>query len=169
VIGRDRADLRCALGVGPFEQSEDFGLVAPLDHEPRAIGSARQSAAQNWRKFALLEAALSFSDRDRSNVRSAFFLDVAFRRGHAFDHALVAFPGGFAPSEDAVLVEHHQLCARKLCAELDDLFREQEARHHIRHEQKPIAPNAPRVLGSIRLIDDGEHRVGVRVIDDFRR
>ena len=84
---------------------------------------------------------------------------------HHLDHALVGLARARAEREDAVLVEDQALDARVGVEHVGCCLGEAEPRPVVGHEPQACAVDLARQLGAIRLVDQAEHGVGVRVVD----
>ena len=88
---------------------------------------------------------------------------------HEIDHALIRFARGLAKGKDAVLEQDQAFDVRMLLPYPRAGLSERESGHDIGHQcdAVPIELSADAV--AIRLVGDGQDRVGMSVVNEFVR
>ena len=133
------------------------------------LGHTRKQAAQLQGDLCLGRRR-SLRRQRRHRVRQTpVTRDVVFRQRDEFNHPLVALAGGFAPAEDAVLLQQHAFTRRMIGHDFLAQARQVEARHHIRHPGQSAAIDLLAQGFAIGLVRDhvGGERMGV--VDEFVR
>ena len=89
-----------------------------------------------------------------------------FGFGDQLDHALVTFLGGLPESEDPVVHQDQafHLAPVGVLDQFAHRFGEEKSGHDVRHHDDAVAPGFPDEGGSVRLIRQGDHGIGMGVI-----
>ncbi len=95
-------------------------------------------------------------------------LEVLLGLAHQFDHPLVTLPRRGTEAENAVLEQHDPLELAPIggAGQLPHLLGQDEARHHVRHHQHPVAIHFANPAAAVRRVADCDHRIGMGVIDE---
>ena len=86
-------------------------------------------------------------------------------QGHQLQVPLVRLPGRGAERDQAVHVEHETLDAGVGGVDVGGELRQREAGQHVGHDRHPIAIDLAQKAVAVGLVGEGQHGVGVRVVN----
>ena len=168
VIGRDHACLAVAGKVGAADKIHDPGTGAEVEDQAspctldvRVLAAAR--AAQDRRNRG--------DRRDRLRQlrchehRLAIALQPLLGQRDERDHALVGVARAVAEREDAVLVQDQPFDVGLGVVDIGRHLRQREARHHVGNDAHPSVIEFGADGFAIRLVDQAQDGVGMRVVD----
>ena len=172
VIGCDHASPGVARDVCTVDEREDGVAITEFKDQPppdaldlvvfQAAGPAQDRGNLGQRGNRLWQR------RGLEHHLAATFQSRLGEADH-LDHALVGLARAAAEGEDAVLVEDQSLDTGVGVEHLGRGLGEAEPRPVIGHEAETVAVDLACQLRAVRLIDQTEHGVGMRVVDVFCR
>ena len=168
VIGRDDARLAVAGEVGAADKIHDPGTGAEVEDQApprtlvvRVLAAAR--AAQERRNRADRRHRLR---QLRCHEHSlAIARQPLLGEGDEGDHALVGVARAVPEREDAVLMQNQPLDVGLGVEDIGRHLRQREARHHVGNDAHPSVIEFGADGFAIRLVDQAQDGVGMRVID----
>ena len=86
-----------------------------------------------------------------------------------FDHPVIGLPGRFTKGKQPVIDQPQPLRLRIGVGDFRSSDREIKARHDVGHNGQPVTIDGLTNCGGVGLIDQGQNRSGVGMVDKFGR
>ncbi|ESX76275.1 hypothetical protein X758_00925 [Mesorhizobium sp. LSHC416B00] len=169
-IGRRHAASGIVCNAGRVDEIDDGVRSAEIaDHAVEAAFATRhRDRATQHRRDRCRRCELGRQCGFRC-LRLAVLRHIVFGHVHIMDHAVIGLLRIVAEGEDAMLVEDQAFDAGVGVVDIGGHLGEVEARLDVGHVPHLVAEHGLDQRLAVRLVDDGEDRGRMRVVDEFMR